>query len=69
MTSSQLSTAWVAYGETGAVGSIRHTDDGFEVWMSGAQEELGVYPELEIAKRAVRSHARTGAGELRFQRR
>lgn len=58
---------WVAYGTNGVVGSIRHSDDGYVVVMSGADAETGTYPSLEVAKGALYSHMIPGSGWPRYQ--
>ena len=35
---------WVAYGQSGVVGSIRKDDDGYTVTMAGADAPAGTYP-------------------------
>ena len=50
---------WVAFGPTGALGSIHRTDDGFLVKLLDGVEERR-YPTLEVAKSAL--HATLPAG-------
>jgi len=52
---------WVAYGPAGAVGSIRTDDDGYTVQMAGADDPLGTYPSMQIAKSALQTHLKPGA--------
>lgn len=58
---------WVAYGDAGVVGSIRKDSEGYIVTMSGADQELGSYPSMEIAKGALRAHLRPGSGWPQFR--
>lgn len=59
---SPASTIWVAYGSHGKVaGTIRKAEDGYTVTMAGADEALGTYPSMEIAKSALHSHMPVGA--------
>ncbi len=51
---------WVAYGSGGVAGSISKREDGYLVTMAGADSTAGVYPTMEIAKRAL--HARMTPG-------
>lgn len=51
---------WVAYGQSGVVGSIRKSDEGYIVTMAGADQVAGTYPSMEIAKSAL--HARMAPG-------
>lgn len=53
-------TLWVAHGAIGAVGTIRKSEDGYLVTMSGAEEPSGTFPTMEIAKRAL--HAKMSPG-------
>ena len=52
---------WVAYGPSGVAGSISKSDDGYTVTMSGADEPLGTYPSMDIAKRALHAHMPSGS--------
>jgi hypothetical protein len=58
---------WVAYGPSGVVGSIRKDAAGYTVTMAGADESTGVYPTMEIAKSALRSHMRPGSDWPQFR--
>jgi len=51
---------WVAYGETGVVGSIKKDENGYTVTMAGADSAAGTYPSMEVAKNAL--HARMTPG-------
>jgi hypothetical protein len=52
---------WVAYGPVGAVGKIQKDDEDYVVHMAGADEPLGAYPSMAIAKSALQSHLKPGA--------
>lgn len=58
---------WIAYGPAGAVGRILQDDNGFGVQMSGADMSLGTYPTMEIAKSALQSHLKPGAGRPEYR--
>lgn len=67
-TTSPASTLWVAYGSEGnVVGSIRRADDTYTVVMAGAEEPLGGYPTMEIAKNALHAHMRPGSARPQFR--
>ena len=54
MGDTQTRRLWVAYGPSGAVGTIeKSADDVFTVKMAGADTAIGVYPALEVAKSAL----------------
>jgi hypothetical protein len=53
---------WLAYGAEGnVVGTIKKNDDGYTVTMAGASSEVGTYPTMEVAKRALHGHLTPGA--------
>jgi hypothetical protein len=58
---------WVAYGETGVVGSIRKDDDGYTVAMAGADEATGTYPSMDIAKSALYAQLKPGSDWPQFR--
>lgn len=68
MTMTQAQGLWVAYGQAGAVGSIRRDEDGYAVTMAGQDEPMGTYPTLEIAKGALCSHLKPGTPRPEFRR-
>ncbi|GAA4766092.1 methyltransferase [Microbacterium gilvum] len=68
MTTMQEGRLWVAHGTNGAVGSIKETDEGFEVRMVDRTEPVGSYPELDIAKSALHAHLTPGAERPEFRR-
>lgn len=58
---------WVAYGTSGVVGTIRKSDDGYTVTMSGAGEPHGTYPTMAIAKSALHARLRPGSDWPQFR--
>lgn len=67
MTETTSRRLWVAYGQAGAVGVIETTDDGFAVRMARADEGLGVFPSIEIAKSALYSQLMPGTDWPEFR--
>jgi hypothetical protein len=68
MSETQTRRLWVAYGPSGAVGTIEKTaDDAFSVKMVGAEAAIGVYPDLEVAKNALVSHLKPGSDRPEFR--
>jgi len=51
---------WVAYGTGGVVGTIRKEDAGYTVTMAAAEDSVGTFPTMEVAKSAL--HARMTPG-------
>lgn len=66
-TSESTTTLWVAYGQSGVVGTIRRDDSGYTVTMAGASASVGTYPTMEAAKGALNSHQRPGSGWPQFR--
>lgn len=60
-TQTHSTALWVAYGAGGVVGMIRHSGDEYTVTMAGADSELGSYPTMEVAKRALHAHLSPGS--------
>ena len=58
---------WVAYGQAGAVGIIRKDDDAYTVTMAGAEEPVGSYETMDVAKNALYSHLRPGVDWPQFR--
>ncbi len=58
---------WIAYGQAGAVGSIRHDADGYTVVMAGADEAVGTYESLDVAKGALSSHLKPGSARPEYR--
>jgi len=67
MTEAKTRRLWVAYGPAGAVGKIQTDDDSYVVQMAGADEELGRYPTMEIAKSALTGHLKPGSERPEFR--
>jgi len=44
---------WVAFGETGALGTIHRIGDAFKMRLLSDSEYRGSYPSLEVAKSAL----------------
>jgi hypothetical protein len=58
---------WVAFGATGAVGSIEHAGDRYTVRLLDDTEERGAYPSLEVAKSALHAAMRPGSDWPEFR--
>ena len=58
---------WVAYGPAGVVGSIRRDDEGYTVTMAGADEAIGTYPTMDVAKSALHAHLKPGSDWPQFR--
>ena len=52
---------WVAFGASGAVGSITRTSDGFGVRLLEDADYRGVYPTLDVAKSALHASMQAGS--------
>ncbi len=57
----QTSALWVAYGDRGVAGSIRHSGADYVVTMAGADAALGTYPSMSVAKGALHAAMRPGS--------
>jgi hypothetical protein len=60
-------TIWVAFGESGVVGTIRKDSDGYTVTMAGAEASVGIYPTMDVAKSALHARMRPGSDWPTFQ--
>jgi len=58
---------WVAFGDSGATGTITHTGDGYAVRLLADQEPRGVYPTLEVAKSAMHASMPPGSNWPEFR--
>ncbi|MFV0318932.1 MAG: methyltransferase [Microbacterium sp.] len=67
MSDTQARRLWVAYGQSGAVGSIRHDDAGYTVTKAGADEPTGTYPSMDVAKNALYAQLKPGADWPEFR--
>ncbi len=63
----QTRTIWVAFGESGVVGTIRKDSDGYTVTMAGAEASAGTYPTMDVAKSALYARMRPGSDWPTFQ--
>ena len=52
---------WVAFGSSGAVGSIHHVDSGYEVRLMHDATPRGIYPTLDVAKSALHASMLPGS--------
>jgi hypothetical protein len=67
MTETVTRRLWVAYGPGGVVGTVQKDAAGYAVHMAGADERLGVYPSMQIAKNALHSHLKPGSDRPEFR--
>jgi hypothetical protein len=58
---------WVAFGPSGAVGSIHRSDDGFEVRLMSDTDPRGSYPTLDVAKSALHASMLPGSDWPEFR--
>jgi hypothetical protein len=58
---------WVAFGPSGAIGSVQRTADGFAVRLLDDREPRGVYPTLDVAKSAVHASMLPGSDWPEFR--
>lgn len=56
-----ITARWVAFGPSGAVGSIHRTDDGYRVRLLDTVGDRGTYPTLDVAKSALHAGMKPGA--------
>ena len=52
---------WVAFGSSGAVGSIHRVEAGYEVRLMHDATPRGAYPTLDVAKSALHAALRPGS--------
>lgn len=52
---------WIAFGTSGAAGSILHTSIGYAVRMLNDDSARGIYPTLEVAKSALHASMPPGS--------
>jgi len=62
-----LRKRWVAFGPTGAVGSIHQEEDGYSVRMVGEDDARGVFPTMDAAKGAVHQFMPPGSDRPEFR--
>jgi len=58
---------WVAFGPVGAVGTIRRIGEAYAVALLDDVEPRGSYPNLEVAKAALRTALGPGAERPDFR--
>ena len=67
MTETQARRLWVAYAESGVVGTVKQDADGYTATLAGADRSIGTYPTMEVAKNALHSHLKPGAEWPQFR--
>ncbi len=67
MTETTSRRLWIAYGPSGAVGTIEKSGDSYSVKMVGSDAALGAYPNMEVAKSALFSHLKPGTDWPEFR--
>jgi hypothetical protein len=67
MADTETRRLWVAYGASGAVGAIRKDDRTYTVTMAGADDAVGVYDTMDVAKNALYSHLKPGTDWPEFR--
>lgn len=58
---------WVAFGASGASGTILHTTIGYAVRMLNDDSARGIYPSLEVAKSALHAAMAPGSDWPEFR--
>jgi len=58
---------WVAFGGSGATGTILHTTIGYAVRMLNDDSARGIYPTLEVAKSALHAAMAPGSDWPEFR--
>jgi hypothetical protein len=58
---------WIAFGDSGATGTILHTNIGFAVRMLNDDSARGIYPSLEVAKSALHASMAPGSDWPEFR--
>jgi len=58
---------WIAFGESGATGSVLHTSIGYAVRMLNDESARGIYPTLEVAKSALHAAMAPGSAWPEFR--
>lgn len=67
MTETQSRRLWVAYGESGVVGTIKQDADGYTAALTAADRAIGTYPTMDVAKSALHSHLAPGSDWPQFR--
>lgn len=52
---------WIAFGPSGATGTIQHTAEGYTVRLLNDDSVRGIYPSLEVAKSALHASMAPGS--------
>ena len=58
---------WIAFGASGATGTILHTTIGYAVRMLNDDSARGIYPTLEVAKSALHAAMAPGSDWPEFR--
>jgi hypothetical protein len=58
---------WIAFGASGAAGTILHTRIGYAVRMLNDDTARGIYPTLEVAKSALHAAMAPGSSWPEFR--
>lgn len=67
MTETETRRLWVAYGQAGAVGTIRKDGEAYTVTMAGADDPVGSYDTMDVAKNALFSQLKPGTDWPEFR--
>ncbi|QNO38304.1 methyltransferase [Protaetiibacter sp. SSC-01] len=65
--STTVEQRWVAFGESGAVGTIHRTADGYRVKLIDDADYRGTYPALDVAKSALHAAMAPGSDWPEFR--
>ena len=58
---------WIAFGASGATGSILHIGEGYAVRLLTDDSARGIYPTLEVAKSALHASMPPGSDWPEFR--
>lgn len=67
MADTETRRLWVAYGASGAVGTIRKNEHAYTVTMAGADDAVGTYDTMDVAKNALYSQLKPGTDWPEFR--
>lgn len=68
MGETQTHRIWVAYGPVGVVGTVEKSSESeYIVKMARADEPVGTYPSMDVAKNALHSHLKPGSDWPQFR--
>lgn len=65
--SSTVDQRWVAFGESGALGTIHRVGDTFKMKLLSDTEYRGSYPSLDVAKSALHAALMPGTDMPEFR--